>query len=79
MHGLFAEIQISEEAHERRQNPARFRSVKSLNGPAELFGHSGGIYAKLANGAARHNCARASPTHNSVARHCADRGFAKGQ
>ena len=39
MHGLFGEIQISAEAHERRQNPARFRSVKSLNGPAELFGH----------------------------------------
>jgi hypothetical protein len=37
MHGLFGEIQISEEAHERRQNLAR--SVKSLNGPAELFGH----------------------------------------
>src|SRR5215467_12148237 len=39
MHGLFGEIQISEEAHQRRQNPARFRSVKSFNGPAELFGH----------------------------------------
>src|SRR5215469_7317001 len=39
MHGLFGEIQISEEPHERRQNPARFQSVKSLNGPAELFGH----------------------------------------
>jgi hypothetical protein len=24
MHGLFGEIQICEEAHERRQNPARF-------------------------------------------------------
>src|SRR3984893_12500034 len=36
MHGLFGEIQISEEAHERRQNPARFRSVQSLKGPAEL-------------------------------------------
>ena len=31
---------------------------------------TGGIYAKLANEAARHNCARASPIHNSVARHC---------
>src|SRR5215472_1816671 len=30
-------------------------------------GTGGGIYAKLANGAARHNCARPSPTHNSVA------------
>jgi hypothetical protein len=39
MHGLFGEIQISEEADERRQNPAGFRSVKNLNGPAELFGH----------------------------------------
>ena len=39
MHGLFGEIQISEEAHQRRQNPARFRPVKGLNGLAELFGH----------------------------------------
>jgi hypothetical protein len=39
MHGLFGEIQISEETHECRQNPARFRSVKILNGSAELFGH----------------------------------------
>src|SRR6267154_2458176 len=38
-------------------------------------GTGGGIHAKLANGAARHNCARASPPHNSVARHCADRGL----
>src|SRR5260370_5542741 len=34
MHGLFGEIQISEKAHERRQNPAGFRSLKSLNGLA---------------------------------------------
>jgi len=39
MPGLFGEIQISEEAHERRQNLARFRSIESLNGSAELFGH----------------------------------------
>src|SRR5215468_12155637 len=39
MHGFFGEIQISEEAHQRRQNPARFRSVKSFNGPAQLFGN----------------------------------------
>jgi len=39
MHGLFGEIQISEEAHQRGQNPARFRPVKGLNGLAELFGH----------------------------------------
>jgi hypothetical protein len=39
MHGLFGEIQISEEAHQRRQNPTRFRPVKGLNGPAELFGY----------------------------------------
>src|ERR1700736_3582374 len=38
MHGLFGKIQISEEAHQRRQNPARFRPVKGLNGLAELFG-----------------------------------------
>src|SRR5262249_24986832 len=28
---------VSQQAHERRQNPARFRPVKGLNGPAELF------------------------------------------
>src|SRR5262245_23043213 len=39
MHGLFGEIQIFEEAHQRGQKPARFRPVKGLNGPAELFGH----------------------------------------
>src|SRR5580693_8432946 len=39
MHGLFGEIQISQEAHQRRQNPARLRPVKGLNGLAELFGH----------------------------------------
>jgi hypothetical protein len=38
MHGLFGEIQISEEADQRRQNAARFRPVKGLNGLAELFG-----------------------------------------
>jgi hypothetical protein len=38
MHRLFGEIQISEKAHERRQNSARFRPVKSLNGVADLFG-----------------------------------------
>jgi hypothetical protein len=51
MHGLFGEIQISEEMHERRRNPARFRAIKSIDGSAELFGTSG-IYAKLANGVA---------------------------
>ena len=35
------------------------------------------LYAKLAKGVARHNYARASPYPHSVARHCADRGFAK--
>ena len=39
VHRLFGEIQISEEAHERRQNPARFRPVESLNSLAERFGH----------------------------------------
>ena len=39
MHGLFGEIEIAEETHERSQNPARFRPVKGLNGLAEWFGH----------------------------------------
>jgi hypothetical protein len=53
MHGLFGKIEISEQAHQRRQNPARFRPVKSLNGPAELFGPRGRHHAKLAKGVAR--------------------------
>ncbi len=42
IHELLAEIpdeRLVAEAHERRQNSARFRSVKSLNGSAGLFGH----------------------------------------
>ena len=39
MHRLFGQIQIPEQAHERRQNPSRFRPVKILNGPADLFRH----------------------------------------
>jgi len=39
MHRLFGEIQPFEDAYERRQNAARFRSVKSLNRPAALSGH----------------------------------------
>jgi hypothetical protein len=53
MHGLFGEIQISEKAHERRQNPARFRSVKSLDSRAELFAPRRWHYVKLTNGLAR--------------------------
>ena len=34
-----------------------------------------GIYAKLANGGVERNCARDSPTHNSVARHCVIEGL----
>ena len=40
MHGLFGEIEIAEQAHQRSQNSARFRPVKSLYGPAQLFGHT---------------------------------------
>src|SRR5215471_8224638 len=39
MHGLFGEIQISEKAQKRCQNPARFGSVKSLNDGGNLFRH----------------------------------------
>ena len=39
VHRLFGQVQVSQQAHERRQNPARFCPVKSLNGPAELFRH----------------------------------------
>jgi hypothetical protein len=42
---VVAVLVISEEADERRQNPARFRSVKSLNGLAELFGHRRRFFA----------------------------------
>src|SRR5580700_11590390 len=38
VHGLFGEIEIAEQAHQRSQNSARFRSVKSLYGPTQIFG-----------------------------------------
>jgi hypothetical protein len=50
MLGLFGEIQISEEAHQRRQNPARFRPVEGLNGLAEFVRAQAPAYTKLANG-----------------------------
>ena len=40
MHGLFGKIEIAEQAHQSRQNPARFGSIKSLYGLAQLFGHT---------------------------------------
>ena len=39
VHRLLGKIKITEQAHQRRQDSARFRPVKSLNGLAELFGH----------------------------------------
>src|SRR5687768_17159833 len=60
MHSLFSEIQISKETHERRQNPARFRSVKVSIVLLSCSDTGGGIYAKLANGVPRHNGARNS-------------------
>src|ERR1700736_1718248 len=38
VHGLFGEIEIPEQAHQRRQNSSRFRPVKSLYGPTQIFG-----------------------------------------
>src|ERR1700677_4806848 len=38
VHGLFGDIQISEQARQRSKNPARFGPVKRLYGSAELFG-----------------------------------------
>lgn len=38
--GVAVALEDVADAAEHRQNPAGFRSVKSLNGPAELFGHS---------------------------------------
>jgi hypothetical protein len=52
MHGLFGEIQVSKEAHQRRQNSARFRPVKGHKVLLSCSGTRGGIYAKLANGMA---------------------------
>ena len=39
MHRLFDQVEVSQQAHERSQNPARFRPVKGHDGLAELFGH----------------------------------------
>src|SRR5688572_29479041 len=47
MHGLFREIQISQEAHKCRQHPARFGPVKILNGAAVLFRRRLRHHAKL--------------------------------
>src|SRR6185312_8224251 len=46
VHGLFGEIEIAEQAHQRRQNSARFRPVKRLYGPAHIFGAFGGMQIK---------------------------------
>jgi hypothetical protein len=35
---LFGEIEIADQAHQRSQNSARFRPVKSLYGPTQIFG-----------------------------------------
>ena len=56
VHGLFGEIEIAEQAHQRSQNSARLRSVKSLYGPTQIFGRIRRHDVKLANGQARHNC-----------------------
>ena len=39
-HGLFGKIEIAEQVHQSHQNPARFGSIKSLYGLAQLFGHT---------------------------------------
>jgi hypothetical protein len=39
VHGLFGDIEISEQARQRSKNPARFGPVKRLYGSAELFGN----------------------------------------
>jgi len=39
MHRLLGKVQVSEEAHESREYPARFRPVERFYGLAELFGH----------------------------------------
>src|SRR5258708_37250845 len=39
VHRLLGEIKISEQAHQRSKNPARFGPVKRLYGSAELFGN----------------------------------------
>ena len=71
MHGLFGEIQISQQAHQRRQHSARFRSVKSLNGPAELFGHGRRHLRQTSKRSGSTQLRRGFPNHNSVARHWA--------
>src|SRR4051794_29218165 len=35
--GLFGEVEIAEQAHQRSQNSARFRPVKDLYGPTQIF------------------------------------------
>src|ERR1700722_4755329 len=37
VHHLFGKIEIADQAHQRSQNSARFRPVKSLYGPTQIF------------------------------------------
>jgi len=61
VHGLFGEINISEQANQRSKNPAGFGSVKRLYGFAQLFGNI------LRH--ARQATKRTSSTQMSPARH----------
>ena len=38
VHGLFGEIEIGEQSHQRCQNPGRFRAVKCLKDSTQQFG-----------------------------------------
>ena len=77
MHSLFSEIQISEEAHECRQNAARFRSVKSFNGPAEWFGQRRRHLRQTSKRSGSTQMRLGFPTHNSVDATALIEGFAR--
>src|SRR5882762_1324156 len=61
VHRLLGDIKISQQAHQRSKNPARFGPVKRLYGSAELFGNILRHAVKLTNERTSHNCARLFP------------------
>jgi hypothetical protein len=45
VHGLFGDIEIPEQPHQRRKNTARFGPVERLYGPTELFRNIRDVHA----------------------------------
>jgi hypothetical protein len=64
VHRLFGQVELSDEAHERRQNPTRPKRVSMVL--VSRSGTDGRIYPKLANGSFNTTALR-FPTNSSLA------------